>query len=507
MTNPNILRYFRFKEEAVTGIAETVPEMTVDVEEIDPGIPKKPDMEYRGNIGRDRRSHRAGGIVFEPSLTSGTDIKMLARMLYFFCGEKITVDAEGDNSGLDPDSVLYYDSSGSSFSNKTTAFKDASVNDVAVPGHAAGEVGDYLAIGNSETFELISFVIGTSRTDTSTLVWEYWDGDGWVTLTATDNTTAFTVAPGTATVTWTAPADWTKEELSTTDPYYWVRVRCSAFSSAGVAGAITSGTISKAPDIRTDYIYGTDNMTLPSFTGWFGLDIGEYILTGCTIDKLELNSEDEYLTIAPEMYAQNYTTDDLEAKTTIVAALNDDYPLAFYEVDVHMRSINSLTAWGTTTKISQNVNKIKIKAENGIDDKLGKGQGSRTNYSFPAGQRTYDIEFDHPLLDSTWIDYLWGDSDGPDDREGSTEFEMMIEIDAGIYGNAELYFPRCIVTSYPMSASKREPMVPTIAVEAYSRTINIPTAEPTPADVAMLATVVRNYPDTTGAVDAPTETA
>lgn len=141
-----------------------------------------------------------------------------------------------------PTKVFYYDDSGTSFSDVTTAFTNATANDVAVPGHAAAEVGDMLYICSQyEPFNKVYFNIGTAKTDISTLIPEYWNGSAWVALTATDGTVGFTLA-GIYSFIFKAPSNWASTTVNSQAGYF-IRFRCTAFTSADVAGAITQGNI------------------------------------------------------------------------------------------------------------------------------------------------------------------------------------------------------------------------------------------------------------------------
>lgn len=496
-----IFRYFEFKEEATRGVAETTPEMSCDAASLSPGLPDNPEMEYKGSIGRGKTLHRPAFYSTTPKMEVGVDLKILSRLLYFALGKRIVKVTEGDGSGLDPDAVQYYDASGNSYSSKKTAFKDSTPNDVIIPGHAAAEVGDYLAIGSIEKFTKITTLIGTPKTDVSTLIWEYWDGDSWQALTVTDGTTGFTAAAGSHDITFTAPVDWVETSINSSGQLFFVRCRCSAFTSAGTAGAVTSGTIGTQDDTSTEYIYSSNKVLLPSFTSFMGMDIDEMIIPGCIMNKLELNVENEFITVKGDMVGMGETLSDL--KTEAELNKNEDYPLAFYECDVHMRSKGSTTPWGVGTLISDDVRKLKISVENSAKAEDGQSLGTRFPHNIPCGERKLGFEFDYNYLEKTWYDLMQGGPNGPQEGQGSTEFEMMIAFNAGIYGNAQFHFPRVIVTSGPIESKGRDLMVQTIGIDAYQDDITVPT---TPTQIIyseVLATFVHNFPDVSGSFDGP----
>jgi hypothetical protein len=503
-TPAEIFRYFEFAEEDTRGIAETTPEMSCDAMELDPGIPKNPEMEYKGSMGRGKTLHRPGPYSCSPSGTIGTDIKILARMLYFTLGNQRTETVEGTGATLPADSVWYYDASGTSFATEKTDFNSDTATDVNVPGHAAGEVGDYIAIGMEDPFNELTINTGTAKTDVSTIVWEYWDGSAWVAFPSpgvTDGTTGFTVS-GSQVVTFTEPTDWVAKKLSTdTQEYYYIRARCSAFTSATAQGKITQGFIGMTADVATQYIYSGNNILLPSFTSFMGVDTIEHQISGCVINKMELAAEDDFLTLKFDMFGQTPTTSAIKAYEDL--SLNDDYPLAFYEVNLHMRELGSTTPWGAATKISEDVKKLKTSIDNGVSDKDGLRLGSRFPGFLPAGERTPSMTFDYLYLDNQFIEMLWGSADGPLERTGSTEVEMMVEIDAGLYGNVEIWFPRVIVTGSPLKSKGRDPIIQDITVDAYQAAVTIPTTPTVDVYTDCLSTFNLNFPDTTGSFDGP----
>lgn len=500
-TEAQILRYFEFAEENVPGTAETTPEMSCDVKSIDAGIPSNPDMDYPGSMGRGKTKHRPGFYSTSPSVETGVDLKILARMLYFATGKRIVVTGEGDGNGNAASKVLQYDESTDTFTDITTSFNNITASDVTIPGHAAGEVDDYIAIGSTEQFNTVMINTATAKTDVSTIVWEYWDGTAWKTLTVTDSTTGFTVT-GAQTVTFTAPNDWVKKSLNNGVSYYYVRARCSAFTSAGVAGLVTQGTVGTAPDTSTEYIYASNGSLLPSFTGWYGIDIDASVIPGCVIDSFELDVEDEFITIKCDMAGMQDTPTTLKSKSELKE--NDDYPLAFFEVNMHMREKGSSTPWGAATLISEDIKKLAFKIKNSAKAEDGQSIGNRFPNKIPVGEREIGFTFDYDYLTTKWYDLMQGGSGGPS-TNASTEFEVMLEIDADEYGNAQIFFPCSIVSNAPKKADGRSANKQSVEVTAYQENITVPTTPTQTVYSELLATFVHNFSDTTASFDGPSE--
>lgn len=453
-------------------------------------------------MGRGKNLHRPGYYVSSPSAEFGVDIKTLTRMLYFALGLEDTVTSEGSGNTLTPSKAWYYDLSGTDYTDETADIGNATANDVNVPGHAEGEVGDYLAIGYEDPFTAIAMNVGTAKTDTSTLVFEYWDGDEWKTLSVTDGTTGFTLT-GSHDITWTEPTDWVKKKINTdTVAYYYIRVRCSAFTSADAQGMITQALLGISPDTVTKYIYSTNSVLLPSFTAFMGVDIDEHIVSGCVIDKLELNAEEDFLTMSIETKGQTPNVTTLKNKTQLT--LNPDYPLAFFEVNLHMRDLGSATPWGASTLVSTDIKKLKMSVSNNTSEDDGKRIGNRFPYYIPAAARDITLAFDYQYLTNDYIELLWGSTDGPQADVGSKEVEMMIAIDAGKYGSAQIEFPRVVVTKAPLESSGRDPIVQSVEVATFEDNMTfVGSAGSTTVSTDVLATVTLLYPDSTGSVDAP----
>lgn len=174
--------------------------------------------------------------------------------------DSTTVNAQ--SARVNPTVYSYYDQSATSFASDLTDFTNATANDCLVPGHAAAEVEDAIYIGYTNRFRKVHFNVGTAKTDVSTLVWEYWNGSAWATLTdLVDGTVGFTQS-GVNTVAFNPPIGWAKNDpMSGGTNYYYIRCRCSAYTSAGTQGLITQGNISDNynADVASYPIYGLFN--------------------------------------------------------------------------------------------------------------------------------------------------------------------------------------------------------------------------------------------------------
>jgi hypothetical protein len=227
--------------------------------------------------------------------------------------------------------------------------------------------------------------------------------------------------------------------------------------------------------------------------------INEHILSVCVTDKLELTADDKFLMLKVDSKGQTPTSTTLKDIDDLT--INDDYPLAYYEVDLHMRTYGSNTSWGAGTLISEDVKKVTLTIENNISDKDGMRIGSRFAGYLPAGERNVELGFDYTYLTEDWIEKLWGSSGGPQEDSTSTEFELLLSIDAGVYGSMTIYLPRCIVTAAPLSTSGKDPVIQGVKVSAFQRDITIPATPTEDVTTEILVTSTLNWTDSTGGFD------
>lgn len=110
---------------------------------------------------------------------------------------------------------------------------------------AVAEVDDAFYIGNAaSTFASINIdtTSGTQGSTSMTVVWEYYDGDSWETLTSLSTTLSrqdvidFDEAVGDYYNNFEPPSDWTAVEVNSITAY-WIRVRVTAFTSSGTDAA------------------------------------------------------------------------------------------------------------------------------------------------------------------------------------------------------------------------------------------------------------------------------
>jgi len=136
------------------------------------------------------------------------------------------------------------------FTDITRDFNDPGTNDASVLPSPA--LNDAFYIGHDERFYYISLDVGTAKTGTYTITYEYSDGAaGWNALTdITDGTNGLTTT-GPQTLTFAIPDDWAAEAVNSVTRY-WIRGRISAFTSAGTSPLIDEGSVAMIGDVRLE---------------------------------------------------------------------------------------------------------------------------------------------------------------------------------------------------------------------------------------------------------------
>jgi len=158
---------------------------------------------------------------------------------------------------------------------ETTPANEATANDMTLL-PAIPAVNDAYYFGGTQTFDKVTLNIGTAGVGTWTIVWEYYNGSAWVTLTgATDGTTGFTAAAGNHDVDFTPPTDWAQVAVAALTRF-WIRARVSAYTAITTQPKGTQVWLSGRGDITVndDYYFGSaqtfDGITLKIGTAGVG---------------------------------------------------------------------------------------------------------------------------------------------------------------------------------------------------------------------------------------------
>lgn len=219
---------------------------------------KKMEFDFSDiNKNYKRRNHMVA--VHNPSTECDLTVRVYGEILQGI-KRQVQLDsftATKMGAAVNPTMYYYYDASATTYTTDLSDATDATDDDTVLPGHAAGEVGDFIMIGSTlAPFNQIMFNVTTANTDVHTLAFEYLNTTGtWTAFNSADtdfDQTKFD-ALGTSRINFNTPADWGLYDPAVgagggDNPTigWYVRIRCTAFDHAHAAGLIDQWTIVKS---------------------------------------------------------------------------------------------------------------------------------------------------------------------------------------------------------------------------------------------------------------------
>ena len=150
-----------------------------------------------------------------------------------------------------------------------------------------------------------------------------------------------------------------------------------------------------------EFVYGSDKVILPTFTSFMGMDLNEHVINGCVVDKFELSADKDFLNFKLDMKAFKSVLKPLKPVSEL--KFNQDYPLAYFEIDLYLRKPGSKKGWDEEDKISYKTQKLTFSIENSVDEASGQHIGSRFASFLAAGERNVKLSFDTLYLDNVWF--------------------------------------------------------------------------------------------------------
>jgi len=149
---------------------------------------------------------------------------------------------------------------GAAYTDETTDFNDAGASDFNLMNASTPAVDDATYFGHTEKFSYIKVDVDTVGVGTWTIVWEYWNGSAWATLTIGHQgmTNFRDVNTDIKYNVFEPPSDWATTSVNS-QTAYWIRARVSAFTSMsttpvggqGWIGALNAGSGIVIPTART----------------------------------------------------------------------------------------------------------------------------------------------------------------------------------------------------------------------------------------------------------------
>ena len=122
---------------------------------------------------------------------------------------------------------------------------------------------DAYYFGEDTPFDKLTLNIGTQGGGTQLLIWEYWDGGDWSSLSnVVDSTESFTASAGNRNLTFTEPVGWSLTTVSAINAY-WIRARLYSYTDDVVAMA---GAVADDGALLTDETVAANNDTPSDMT-------------------------------------------------------------------------------------------------------------------------------------------------------------------------------------------------------------------------------------------------
>jgi hypothetical protein len=138
------------------------------------------------------------------------------------------------NQGF-PSAAIAATSGGTVFTDQTTANNSSTINDISLlPSTPSSNDAYYW--GHAEKFNQMKINISQATSSGfATLLWEYWNGSSWTSLSNLNDGTNTYQNLGNNIVSWSTPSGWAKTSVDSLGPFYFIRARnISIAPGAGV---------------------------------------------------------------------------------------------------------------------------------------------------------------------------------------------------------------------------------------------------------------------------------
>ena len=121
--------------------------------------------------------------------------------------------------------------SGTGFTDETSEASSNATADMILLPTAGTAVNDAYYFGHNDQFAQLKLDVSTAFAGTSlTIVWEYWNGSSWASLTGVTDGTNGLLNTGPNVVSFTIPGGWATTTVNSQGPLYYVRFRVTAVS-------------------------------------------------------------------------------------------------------------------------------------------------------------------------------------------------------------------------------------------------------------------------------------
>lgn len=236
------------------------------------------------------------------------------------------------------------------------------------------------------------------------------------------------------------------------------------------------------------YVYGLDDVCLPSFTSRIGKDSYEHVFAGCKINTLEISADDSIATATLDIVGQKDSSATLAAYDALSLGANP--MLAFHEMTASVKGEGD----SVFSDISAIVKSLTLTINNNIDAANGRTIGSRFPRRLNAQARDVTLSLSLWFEDNTYREKFWGSAGGAG-TDGTEEFALKVKLDQGGGKSIEFAMPRVVVTGDVQQPSGRDELVETVNMTAMFQNYAVDDGVPIDIDTDIFATILNDTAD------------
>lgn len=234
---------------------------------------------------------------------------------------------------------------------------------------------------------------------------------------------------------------------------------------AFTAGAAATAT---APQqLHTHESWGSDSRILPSFCARIGKDNFEHVFKGCVIDSLELEVEDELVSLTFSISSSVDQKAPLQLKSTVFAKLPAEREIPFHAVAVSIAGVVQ----------QRKLKNLTLSVGNNADAESGRYLGSRFAGRIPVNERETTVSTEMDFTDLQQIERIWGGTAGPT-SQGAVEFPLEVSLFGGKNANGLdqtvlLQLPRVFYTAVETQPDGRDEMTQPVEMRALTGDVTL----------------------------------
>jgi len=237
------------------------------------------------------------------------------------------------------------------------------------------------------------------------------------------------------------------------------------------------------------YIYGIDDVCLPSFTSRIGKDAYEHIFAGCKANSLEIAADDSIATATLDIVGQKDSKGTISDYDSLTLGANQ--LLAFHEMTASIKGEGE----GAFSDVSAIIKSLTLTINNNIDATQGRGIGSRFPRRLNAQARDITVALSLYFEDTTYREKFWGNATGASEGDGTEEFAMQISLTQESGKQITIALPRVVATGNVQQPTGRDELVETLNLTAMFQNYIADDGVPIDIDTDIFATVENDVSD------------